>query len=857
VAGLDGIKFNASDCEHQYVGQGHVRHRNLKIAPEIAGTRLAVAGAMTSDLRFAWRALWKSPTTTLGAVLALALGIGATTTMFGLLNAVALRPLPYPESDRLVELWGNVERQAVERRGTSIPDYIDWREKSRSFDLMSAWSDANFIRYGGAAPEQVPAELVSGDYFSMLGVEPLAGRVLTNNDDKTGTTLAAVIGERLWERAFGRNPDAIGRSLQLDNQVFTIVGVVPARFRGRSDTSEVWVSMLAHPANAKPNRGSRGFAALARLGPGISLQAAQADVTTVARQLEQAYPDTNEKRGIEVSPLASEVFGEIRAAISLLFGAVGFVLVIACASVASLLLARTESRRREFSLRRAIGADEFRLVRLMLAESAWVVLMGVTAGTLLAMWAGDALIALSPVQLPSFATPGVDWRTFGFVALLGVTITVAIGLSPLRSMKGHSLAQDLREGAVENRGAHGGRTMQVIVAGQVAVTVTLLVGAALFGRSFAALARFDPGFDPNGVLSMRVQLPAVAGAPAGVEAGAPQGGAAGVQSLALLDDLRGLPGVTRAGLTSSVPLVNSSAIFYAAEGMGAVDATNRPRAYFHRVSPGYIQTMGLQMVDGQSFGPTDLGVDSPNIMVTAALARRFWPGQSAVGRRIKLGDLTSQNPWMNIVGVVRDANLRGIPQNPTNDPDIFLPFNGRARAFAVLLRTDGDPETLTRTAADMILRREPGAAVFAVTPMKDLVSQQLSASRFLTWLTSVFAGTALTLAIIGIYGLLAYWVGQRTREIGVRAALGAGRRQLMGLVVGQGVMLALVGVIAGGLAAVALGRFVENQLYSVQPLDIVSFAATAGVMILTAFIASLVPALRALRIDPINALRGE
>ena len=811
---------------------------------------------MTNDLRFAWRALWKSPSTTIGAMLALALGIGATTTMFGLLNAVAFRPLPYPESDRLVELWGNVERQTVERRGTSIPDYLDWKAKSQSFDLMSAWSGNSFILYGNGEPQRLSGEVIAGEYFQALGVEPIAGRVLSSADDGDAP-LAAVIGERLWERSFGRRPDAIGRSIQLNNQLFTIVGIVPAKFTGRSDASEVWVSMIAStPPQGRAARGSRGFPALARLAPGVSLQRAQADVTNVAKQLAQAYPDTNDKRGVEVSPLSNEVFGQIRPAISLLFGAVAFVLVISCASVASLLLARTESRRREFSLRRAIGADETKLVRLMLAESAWIVALGGTVGCLLAMWAGDALLALSPVQLPSFASPGIDWRTLMFVAGLGVLITFAIGLSPMRSMRRHSLAQDLREGAVEARGGASGRSLQVIVAGQIAVTVTLLVGAALFGRSFAALAKFDPGFNPDGVVTMRVQLPVVAAAQAASPAQG-QGVDAGAASLALLEDLRGLPGVSHVALASSAPLTGMGAIFYSAEGMGVVDATNRPRAFLHRVSPDYAATIGLRLVDGRTFEPNDLGANASNVMVTLALAQRFWPGQSAVGKRIKSGDLTSQNPWWTIVGVLQNANLRGIPQNPTNDPDIFLPFNERSRAFAVLLRTNGDPDTLIRPATDVMRRREPGLAVFGAQSMRTLVDQQLSSSRFLTWLTSVFALTALTLAIIGIYGLLAYWVGQRTREIGVRAALGANRGQLMGLVVGQGLMLALVGVAAGGIAAIALGRFVETQLYSVKALDVASFAATAGVMIATAFFASVIPALRALRIDPINALRGE
>ena len=816
---------------------------------------------MIGDLRFAWRALWKSPTTTLGAMLALALGIGATTTMFGLLNAVALRPLPYPESDRLVELWGNVERQAVERRGTSIPDYLDWKSKSRSFDLMSAWSQAGMIRYGSGEPERISGEVVAGEYFDVLGVKPVLGRALNSADDAADAPLVAVIGERLWERAFGRAPDVLGRSIQLNTRTFTIVGVAPASFRGRSDASEAWISMLAISSpQGREARGSRGFPALARLAPGVSLAAAQADITNVARQLEQAYPNTNEKRGVEVSPLVNEVFGQIRPAISLLFGAVAFVLVIACASVASLLLARTESRRREFSLRRAIGADDVRLARLMLSESAWVVALGGATGILLSLWAGDALLALSPVQLPSFAAPGVDWRTLLFVLSLGVLITVVIGLSPLRSVKKHSLAQDLREGAIEARGGIGGRTMQVIVAGQIAVTVMLLVGAVLFGRSFAALARFDPGFNADGVLGMRVQFPVVSGAQAASSPTDAQRNDAGAPAMALLEALRGLPGVSQAALASRVPLDGSAgAVFYSAEGMGPVDATNRPRVWVQNVSPGYVETIGLRLVDGRSFGSADLGT-STNVMVSLAMTQRFWPGRSAIGQRIKFGDYTdpkNESPWLTIVGVVKDPNLLGIPQNPTRDPYVFMPFNAASRTFAVLLRTTADPAQLARPAQDVIARREPGTAVFQVQTVEDLVAQQLSSSRFLTWLTGVFAATALILAIIAIYGLLAYSVGQRTREIGVRAALGAGRGQLLGLVVGQGVTLAVIGVIAGGLAAAGLGRFVETQLYAVRPLDVVSYAATAGVMIATAFIASLVPAFRALRIDPISALRGE
>ena len=463
---------------------------------------------MASDLRYAWRAIWKSPATTVGAMLALALGLGATTVIFGLLNAVLLRPLPYPHAERLVEIFGTVQRAQVERRGTSFPDYFDWRDQSKSYDGMAAWIANGFIIYGAGEPELVNAEVVDGPYFELLGAQPIAGRLFQNADHQPGAAPVAVIGERLWEERFGRTGDAIGRTLQLDSRVFTIVGVVSARFRGRSDQAVVWTPVQSSfPTQALSQRGNRGFPALARLKHGISLRAAQAEMTAINEQLEQAYFATNEKRSAEVSPLAQEVFQNVRPAVSLLFGAVAVVLLIACANVASLLLARSEARRREMSLRRAIGAEDRQLVRLLLIESAMLVVLGGGLGWVVAQWTGDALLALSPVQLPSFALPDTDWRTLAFFALVGVLTTVGIGLTPLGSLGGGSLAQALREGAVASRGAGRVSTLRFIVIGEVAVAVALLVGAALLGRSFAALLDFDPGFKPEGVLSMRVQLP--------------------------------------------------------------------------------------------------------------------------------------------------------------------------------------------------------------------------------------------------------------------------------------------------------------------------------------------------------------
>jgi putative ABC transport system permease protein len=807
---------------------------------------------MGSDLRYAWRSIWKSRATSLGAMLALALGVGATTTIFGLVNAVLLRPLPYPHSERLVEIWGNVQREVVERRGASFPDYFDWSKESKSFDGMAAWLTGGFIVYGAGEPTQVSSETIDGPYFELLGVTPIVGRLFQQTDHRADATPVAVIGERMWEERFGRAPDAIGRSLQLGSRVFTVIGVVPAAFRGRSDQAEVWTpAWTTFPPAALADRGSRSFPALARLKEGVSIEAAQAEMNVISARLEKMYFATNEKRGAEVASLASQVFQNIRPAVAILFGAVALVLLIACANVASLLLARSETRRREMSLRRAIGAEDKQLIRLLLIESAILVVIGAAAGFVVSDWAQRALLTLSPVQLPSFAAPSIDWRTFLFLGGICVLTTIGIGLAPLGSVRGGSLAQSLREDAVAARGAGRVSTLRFIVVGEVAIAVALLVGAALLGRSFAALLDFDPGFNAQNLLTMRVQLPAPA-PPADGQGNPPPPASV----LPLLEKMRAVPGVQTAALASSIPLTGASAIFYAAEGQVQVDATNRPRAFVHRVTPEHFDTLGIKLIDGRTFTASEMTPSSTAVVVSRRVADRFWPGQSAVGRRIKQGDLTAKTPWLTIVGVVAEANLRGIPRNPTADPDLYFPFNDRTRSFAVLLRTHVDPASVATAARDALKQAEPAVAIFGVRTIDTLVATQLAPARFLSWLTGSFATVALALAVIGLYGMLSYWVRRRTAEIGIRAALGADRTRLLSLVVGQAITMAVIGVTVGAVLAAFLTRYIETTLYAVQAMDWVSFLGTAAVMLLASIVASLAPALKALRLDPVVALRS-
>jgi predicted permease len=444
-----------------------------------------------------------------------------------------------------------------------------------------------------------------------------------------------------------------------------------------------------------------------------------------------------------------------------------------------------------------------------------------------------------------------------FVSIVAIGTTVAIGLTPLTSFGRESLAQSLREGAVASRGAGRVSPLRFIVIGEVALAVALLVGAALLGRSFAALLQFNPGFEPHGVLTMRAQFPLPPAPPLSeTPSPAAQTPPPGVSTSELLESLRSLPGVQQASLTTSVPLVDAGAIFYAAEGMPPVDATNRPRAYVRSITPDYFQTLGIKMIEGRDFTANELVRNNTSAIVSENVAKRFWPGQSAIGRRIKQGGPGSPGPWFNIVGVVSEANHRGIPRNPTADPDVYLPFGETTRTFAVLLKTAGDASSLAPGVRAALQRINPAVAVFDVQPLSELVDSQLASAKFLSWVTGAFAVVAFALALIGIFGTLSYWVRRRTSEIGIRAALGADRGRVLRLVVGQAMTLTGIGVAAGALLAAALGRLIETQLYGVQPIDWISFVGTAAAMAFAALIASVAPAVRALRVNPIIALRS-
>ncbi len=818
---------------------------------------------MGRDLRYAARMLRRSPAFTVVAVLTLALGIGANTAIFSVVNAVLLRPLPYPEPARLVELWGNVKRAKVERRGASYPDYQDWRDQSRSFAAMAAFDGGSFTLTGVDEPERLDGEYVSQPYFALLGVNAAVGRTFRPEEDRVPQRDAVVVlSDSLWKRRFGADPGIAGRAIALGGRGYTVIGVMPPWFRGITDTADVWVPFLMYgTADDFAERGSRGFAALARLKPGVSQARAQTELDGISKRLERAYPATNEGRGVELSPLATEIVGDLRQPLLVLLAAVAFVLLIACTNVANLLLARSEARQREIALRIALGAGRGRVLQQLVTESGLLAFAGAGAGLLLAGWGVRALMAASPVTFPSYVHPGLDPRVAWFTVLISAAAGLALGLAPAAQVRPGNLHDAFKQASSHSAQNRGGRRFRnLLVVAEVAFALLLLVGAGLLIRSVQQLAALHPGYGPDRVLTLRLSLPRLAppaGASQAAASATPPDARAAVSAREILRRVAQIPSVESAAAGSDVPLGGSSAIFYTAEGQPPVNAANVPRAYIHRVSPEFFKTLRIRLVAGRTFTETEMQGNSNVVIASENVSRRFWPGQDPIGKRVKGGGPASPGPWWTIVGVVNEMKYRGLPDNPTADPDLFLPFSERQRTFSLLVRTALEPAALAPSVRKVLREAEPSVVVFNVSTMQEFIGRETARSRFTGWLMGIFASAALLLAMIGIYGVMSYAVSRRTQEIGVRMALGAARSDVIRMVVGRGMGLIAIGLGLGVAAALALTRLLASLLYGVTATDLATFAAAALALAAVALMACLVPAARASRIDPAVALRNE
>jgi predicted permease len=819
---------------------------------------------LTQDIRFALRTFRKNPGFTAVALLTLALGIGANTAIFSVVNAVLIRALPYEQPESLVVLWGNVQRAVVERRGSSYPDAADWRAQNRSFEDLAPFDGITHTISGrGDEPERVNGELVTPAYFKLLRIQPLVGRVFEESESRPGAPLNVVLGHGLWMRRFGGRPSVVGSAITLSDRTFTIIGVLPRGFRGIGDNAELFVTTSSEPADGLNARGSRGFPVLGRLKPGVTLEAAQADLDRVCRDLERAYPDTNEKRGVELVSLTTEIFGQIRDALLVVLGAVAVVLLIACANVTGLLLSRAEARQREMAIRTAIGAARARIARQLIVEGLMLTITAGVIGVLIARWAADALIAFSPVTFPGFVRVDADLTVLLFTFGVSTAMGVLLGLAPMWQMGGGSLASALKEAG---RGTAGGGRLflrQTIVTAEIALAVILLVGAGLLIRSLLALGAVDPGFEAERLLTLRVSLPALPepapSASTPVEASRTGASTNAPQLASLIGERVGaVPGVERVGVGSTIPLTGSSASAYSAEGQAPMTAQERPRTYRHFVRPGFLATLDIAFVAGRDFTEAEAQQQSPtSVIVSEPLAKRFWDGQDPIGKRIKTGTPDSPNPWLTIIGVVREAKLRGLPRNPTADPDIYQPLSPQSRNFSLLVRTRVPPETVIDSVRRAVRAVEPSATVFNLATMEERIAGRMARPRFVSWLMGVFAGLALLLSAIGVYGVLAQHVARRTQEIGLRMALGASTGDVLRLVLRRGLALVATGLAIGGLLALAMTRALQTLLFGVSQTDPVTFAGVIVTLGAVALVATWIPARRAMRVDPLVALRRD
>ena len=763
-----------------------------------------------------------------------------------------LRPLPFQEPDQLVFLQETARRETVESRPLSYPNFLDWREQSKSFGQMAAWNQITLSLSGEGEAERITGEAVSAGYFSLLGPQPVLGRAFLSGEDGTPEgTLVAILGYGLWQRRFEGDPQVVGRTLRLDGRTFTVVGVAPEGFSGIGEGIDIWIPFTSNAARQAilDIRGARWFFAVGRLRAGVTMEQAQAEMDAIAGRLEQQYPGPNQGRGARLLSLSDAFFDDFEQSLWVLLGAVGFVLLIACANVANLTLARATARQKEIAIRTALGAGRARIARQVLTESVLLAAMGGLAGLLLALWATGFLATL-PTQLPGIVEVRTDPFVLGFTLLLAILTGLLSGLAPALRLARTNLQDSLRKGGRgPESGAGHNRLRNLLVVSELALALVLLVGAGLLLRSFQALITLDPGFRAEGVLTGQITLPSLEYS----------GEQLPVFSRELLDRMAVLPSVEVAALGTDFPLGgNTSAMFMTIEGRLASDPTGENRVYSHQVSSGFFQALGIPLVRGRSFSSQDAPEAPGVIIISEAAARRFWPGESPIGKRLMRGSFDPDNPWWTVVGVVGDVRYRTLAAGQNNDPDVYYSLTQLpTRYLGVVLRSAADAGSLTSSLRAVIREMDPNLPLYLVSTMEDLLADATALDRATTLLLGAFALTALLLASGGIYGVISYSVSQRTHEIGIRMALGAHPGHIFRRVVGYGMILALAGTVLGVTGALALTRFMQSMLFEISPTDPVILGGVALLLLATSLLACYIPARRATRVDPMVALRYE
>ncbi|HET6975502.1 MAG TPA: ABC transporter permease [Pyrinomonadaceae bacterium] len=799
--------------------------------------------SIIKDIRYGVRGLLKRPGFTAIALIALALGIGANTAIFSLVNAVVLRPLPYPEPDRLVWMFGNI-RNGGNRASVSPLDFLDYRSQNKTFEHFAAsiTIPVPVNLTGSGDPERLMASAVTGNYFDAFGVKPAIGRGFSLENEKAGQDQVTVLSHAFWQKHFAGDPGIVGKTITLDSKSYEVLGVMPAGL-SFPQSAELWVPLNFDGQPGMKQRKAHFLRPIGRLKAGVTLTQAQVDTDQIAAQLEQQYPDSNTGWNLRLISLREQLVGRTRTTLFVLFGAVGFVLLIACANVANLLLVRAAARQKEIALRTALGASQLRIIRQMITESLLLSLLGGGAGVLLAVWGVQVLVSLSADSLPSTVNVTIDSNVLVFSFFLSVVTGLLFGIAPAFRTARVNLIDSLKDGARNAESTLKNRTRSLLVVFESAVAVILLIGAGLLVRSLITLQNVNPGFDANNVLTLRIDLPEKKY----------EGEAKWGQFFEQLETrVSSLPGVQSVGLITELPLSGQpNDVPFTVEGRPPVTPDQAYDADFRRVNQHYFNALRIPLLRGRNFTENEVRQSAKVAIVSQQLVDHVFPNEDPLGKRLTT---TIGNQTFEIIGVVGDIHHRSLEDQPFDA--MYFPTRDN-NWMNLVIRTQNDPLSVAGAVRQEVRAIDPDQPIAAVKRMSDWVDSSVSEPRYRTTLLATFAALAMILAATGIYGVMSYTVAQRTHEIGVRMALGARRLDVLKLVVRQGMLLTVVGVIVGLLGAFALTRVMASLLFGVTAKDPITFAAVAVLLIGVAFVACFIPARRATKVDPLVALRYE
>lgn len=808
--------------------------------------RVSLVENIWQDIRYSLRVLIKSPAFTAVVVLTLALGIGANTAIFSFANGILLRPLPYPQADRLAVIDETALKRGINSMAVSYPNFLDWREQNKVFeDIAAFFGTSRFSLIGAGEPVEIRGSYVSHGLFEILRVSPQLGRTFTAAEDRPDEDAVIILGHDLWQQNFGGDPKIIGQKIMISNRPRTVVGVMPPGFRF-PEISQLWAPLDLTTKTF--TRTDHGLGAIARLNEGVTFTQAQAEMNNIAARIEEQNPITNEGLGVSVTSLHQTLSGDYREALLILLGVVACVLLVACVNVANLMLARISSRQKEFALRAALGASRWRIMRQLLVESLILSAAGGVLGLVLSIWALRLLLTAIPIELPFWMNFGLDLRVLGFTLAVTLLTGLIFGAAPALQTSRVDLNDMLKEGGRGALTSTRSRSRSLLVVTEIALSLVLLVGAGLMIQSFLRLRKVNVGLNPQRVLTVAVALP---------RAKYTEGEQRAAFFKQLVERVSGLAGVQAASATATLPLSGGGwGRSLTVEGYPILPVGQASMIQHTVVTPGYFRTMGIRMLSGRDFSDSDAGSAPKVTIIDERLARHYWPNESPLGKRIRFGPPEDNEPWHTVIGVVNAVRHQRMQEETRESvylPHLQIPVNG----LALVARTSANPRNLVGAIRREVAQLDRDLPLSTIATMEEVMAESIWQPRLYATLFAVFAGGALILAVIGIYGVMAYLVITRTHEIGVRMALGATARDVFKLIVGRGMILTIIGVLLGVGGAFALTRLMRGLLFNISATDPATFILISLLLALAAFLACYIPARRATKVDPLVALRYE